>query len=972
MAIQTSPDLQVRVARARGVLALVLAIFVASGLAQESNLDVPAADVQGVVESGVEQTARPPLQVPSSSTVLGSLVSSDTRLDALVRIAALARFLQHAERGDSPDHSLQDDVAWLQRLQVRYGAIEPRSPVLDPAAWLIHLELSGRDLEIVPLTAPSGASLDAYLDQVFDRSRERPAAALLPELLWRVEPTALQTWRQFETWLAQAEGRLDVAATAVPEYLALWAVTPEDEAESPADEVTGPALDESLQRVTRSVLAEDPPDGLAVRSVRAQILAALANAESNPADGQVSLLRLVTLLDGLHEDRYFEFARGLLPIALEIVESPSGSEASPVKAWMQQHLPQLSETYARRFSAIDPRINSTVAAVYDVVSKVGYDTPDPELHQSLRQELADAVAQLALLIPDLGYYFSLAVRDTIAGGMDACTGLMARQDEEGVSSMSRELFDDCQQTLVDLADSEARAAALAGDPDGPFGVEQLRRELSVTAGQRINYGIGYLHERYRTGCPKPSRPLPNPLEWSALATLLAWFAEQSPVYFQTPENEARLRRMRAIGEELVSVLAQQVDCFAGTGTTISDPVSRTLLDYRDALSALTIEVDAAIQQHREQALAEGADIQLQLGVGQSTTYRPDSLSIGPCDTARVCEMAAPLTSTRALLGLFPEPYLIADQTRMGRVEICYDNMSWQERRQEPVRADDTNVANYYGRLGFELKGRFVRNGRVSELFGFRFRSPEEHHYLFAAMSEEVLDDECPVEWIGQRIVTPLKANRGGIVPNRLTYLSAPRMLPSRLLSQNWDRGAEWRDWFITGIGVERLVLPEPEDIGADLEQHLQALYRSEQAAVYQSLLQPPIRGVTPTLPSLYEQTARLSMLKALIRQQFRLFYPQVLDDSDLLRSAVAGHGGLLDEEILQRFRADSVAVQTLSRTASERLRQTEVAWEAQPAKLRRTGSVASSLAHAMMRLNAVYLRFFASPPMVSDSLSDDG
>ncbi len=128
--------------------------------------------------------------------------------------------------------------------------------------------------------------------------------------------------------------------------------------------------------------------------------------------------------------------------------------------------------------------------------------------------------------------------------------------------------------------------------------------------------------------------------------------------------------------------------------------------------------------------------------------------------------------------------------------------------------------------------------QISDIFGFRFTGSEEHHYLFAQASAEVLDDSCPVEWVGSRIVTPLREDRGGIVPNRLTYLAAARKLPSRLLQSNWDRGAEWRDWFVTGIGVEPLEVPPPAEILTRLNQHLQALYQAEQQEIYQRIMLP--------------------------------------------------------------------------------------------------------------------------------------
>jgi hypothetical protein len=187
------------------------------------------------------------------------------------------------------------------------------------------------------------------------------------------------------------------------------------------------------------------------------------------------------------------------------------------------------------------------------------------------------------------------------------------------------------------------------------------------------------------------------------------------------------------------------------------------------------------------------------------------------------------------------------------------------------------------------------------------------------------------------------------------------MQPSRLLAANWQRGAEWRDWFITGIGVEALEVPEPPDIRRELNQHLQALHRSEQAAIYDSLTRPVARGITRRVPSLYDEVTRMSMAKSLMRQQLTLFYPQLLLESDALRSAVAGQGGLLDHAMISRFRSDNVAVGEINSQAFARLEQLVQEWRKQPELIRRTGSVAGSLAHAMMRLNALYETHFSRP-----------
>jgi hypothetical protein len=765
--------------------------------------------------------------LPATEQVAARLASPADRTAALLQMAVLARFQQRFMAGESglTAETLAEDRAWLDRLQARFGQAMPRGTALDPAAWWVYLKLRQLDLPGSPMLDPSGPSLDMFLHQVFRRDDDRLAAALLPGLLWKLESEATARWSSL---LEQAAAD-EALAAQISLFMADW---PGGAGPERANAVSAPPagaaedMASMLAALAAQAVEAGPPDPLRLEKIRYLLLQATPGLEEDERYHAGAYLHLASLIDGLHEQRYTAFAEGLLTVVGGLVVD-EGIDAKPVAAWLSAHLPEISAAYARNFASVDPRINSAMAAVFDIAQDMDADAEEARLAQPGAQ-LADSVAQLALLVPDIEYYFGLPVRDAIAGNVDACVGLLASRGPEGRSALTRELFDDCLESLVGLAETESRASSLSGDPDGPFGPAELQRELTVTSGQRLNYALGYLHERYSTACAEPAQPLPNPLEWSALATVLAWFAEQSPVYFQTPENEDRLVRMRAVGLELVETVAGQVDCFSGSGASLNDPVSRSLVDYRSALSRLRADLLEMVQAFRERVLAPGADIALEADSSQSTAYRPDDMLIRPCDAEQVCEMSGGLSSTRALLGLFPEPFLLADQSGMGEIELCYQNMEWVERRSEQVRPDDENVANYFGRFSFELKGRFLQDGEAQDVFGFRFTSPDEYHYLFAAASDEVLNDHCPMEWVGSRIVTPMRESRGGIVPNRLTYLAAPRMLPSRLLSLNWDRGAEWRDWFITGIGVAGLEPAEPPDIGPEVTQHLQALYRSEQ------------------------------------------------------------------------------------------------------------------------------------------------
>ena len=373
---------------------------------------------------------------------------------------------------------------------------------------------------------------------------------------------------------------------------------------------------------------------------------------------------------------------------------------------------------------------------------------------------------------------------------------------------------------------------------------------------------------------------------------------------------------------------------------------------------------------RADRLKPGADVVLHGDAGQRTAFRMDNLEIGPCDPAQVCEMAGRLEPTRALIGLFPDIYLIADQSGLGQLEICYDRVRWVDRRSDPVRPDDPHVANYYGRLSFDLLGRYADDEGRRDVFGFTFTSPGEYHYLFAAATEEVLEDECPVEWVGSRVVTGLgDATRVRVVPDRLTYLAAARAQPSQLLTTNWSRNEEWRDSFITGLHSTAHEYEQDPGFADRVNQHLQGLYQAGQAALYNALLRPrptTARGIFGTAgqsatASLFDELEDLTARKQLLRSYMNLFYPQYMLDSDELRAMLEGRGALLDRSVLRRFRESNVAVSGINDAGIARLEQFQALWSRQPEPVRRSGSTAISVAHAITRLNVLHAEFFAQP-----------
>lgn len=976
-----------------GVLRLFLYLLflsASSGLLAQA----PETAGQQAVETGLQLSEEPvvvTVSLPDPQQMAMALATPGLRQKTLLDLAVAAHVLSRAE-----DELIElsqvtlaqrflDDRAWLQMLVERYGWAQPRSAILDPAAWLVLIDLQQHGLEPQPLAFPGRTPESLLIDQVFQRAGQQLAVANLPALLLEVEAAVVKTWDAF----LQLTGSPDTPDAAWKDVELAWFSGPlpamvqvvEEDAETPTAVVNIP---QALSMLVASAVDARPPDSRGLRQLRYWLFTDIPEAEADDdiiAHGpDRNLLYLVSLIDGLQDGFYFEFIQGLLSITsrqLEFsaikAEAPSAPEelsngevVFSLVDWLVTELPAISAHYAVDFARVDPRLNAAMATAYDVLLNIAA-AGENEAGKTVvdikasRVNLANAVAQLALLIPDMGYYFDMPVRARIASEIKACIINVASLDHDLNSSMTRRQFDACMQSLLQLAEHETRLAELSGDMNGPFTGDTLRRELSVSPWQRINYGVGYLHEHYLTVCQPPANALPNPLEWAVIATTMTWLAEYFPDYFNTPENETRLTQMRSVGEQLIIGLAEQSACLAAVGTSINDPVSRTTTDYELALRELDSGIASAAADFRIQRLSPGADVSLQQDASQRTAYRPDDLVIEPCNRQAVCEMSANLSTTRALIGLFPDEYLIAEQTGMGHIQICYRNMEWVQRRSELVRPDDENVANYFGRLGFELVGRYVENDHSSDIFGFRFTSPQEHHYLFAQATNEVLDDSCPVEWVGSRVITPLREDRG-IVPNRLTYLAAARSLPSRLLLNNWDRGAEWRDWFVTGIGVSQLQLSPAADIKPRLNLHLQSLYQAEQANIYQRVLLPNARNSEGELISLFDEVLQVSIAKSLIRMQMMLFYPQSLVNSDNIRMAITGDAGLLEGRTLRRFRADNVALASVNGIALERLNDFRQAWSIQAAEVRRQGSIPASLMHALTRINILYQQAFTARP----------
>ena len=558
-------------------------------------------------------------------------------------------------------------------------------------------------------------------------------------------------------------------------------------------------------------------------------------------------------------------------------------------------------------------------------------------------ELADVYARLAMFVPDMSFYLDQPVRSEIRTLVAACN-----PDPLLVGPMPRDIYERCIRNLFDLIEEGLDSEELAGGRQGPFAPEFLRRELGLVSWQRAAYLDGHLGWMLDAPCEPPEWV--NVLEWSLMVEHLVRWVPQRPVFFAGPRWQDVLEAVREQAMERADLHQDWMDCLSGHGGERRDPVQRLLDRHENALRELAALLNEADEQFYAEVVRPGADIDLDGSASQVTGYRPEGLMVRPCPQAESCGARVELGVSRALLGLFPNAYLLADQLGMGEIGLCYDSVRWIDRQARPARQRDAKVANYEGRLSFELLGTF--EGQSAEeaetVFHYHLTAADSRHYLFAASDPELLELECPREVIGTSVASTLPEDRVRLIPDRLTYFVSVPTTAEAELAANWDRGAEWRDWFVTGDRVERI---EAGD-GAALEVAVQARLTALSARRERQLaaqLTSPVR-VDETSP-IAQAMARVADSTAMFRRLLEIHYPRVIRHHAPVRAMLAGEAGLISRERVRMLREDGVPMLLVPRVGLERSRELRGHWVQLPTTLREQGQLAPETDYGFERLD---------------------
>lgn len=623
-------------------------------------------------------------------------------------------------------------------------------------------------------------------------------------------------------------------------------------------------------------------------------------------------------------------------VRLTQLDRPAGDLAAGWSDWLQT----LDAAQLRELRLIDLDLPVIVAMLGDAATYMA--SPEQATHSALG-ELADVYARLALFAPDLAFYLDQPVREDVRRAVLDCN-----PDPLLVGPLPREMFERCGRSLSRLLDSGLDSEELVGGAQGPFATEFLRRELGLVSWQRASYIDGHLAWLLDAQCQPPAWI--NVLEWSLVADHLVRWIAQRPVFFTGSTWQATLDRLTAQVRQQAQAHAEWIDCITGQGSQRRDPVMRLLARHRDAL----VEVDRLLveagQRFYESVTRAGADIDLDGPADQITAYRPETLVVGPCPEANACGARAELPASRALLGLFPNAFLLADQLGLGSLALCYDEVRWVDRRSTPTRDPASRVADFHGRLSFELVGRFDRNGMAETVFRHRLTDQQTRHYLFAADDEDILALDCPQDLIGRSIPSMLPEDHPGMVPNRLTYFASAPTTPESQLLANWDRGAEWRDWFLTGGRVEALETASDDAMRTIVQAELAALSARRERHLTAPLINPARAGDADPLALAMAQVADTA---ALLRRVLELHYPRIIRQYSPVRSLLMGEAGLITRDRVRYLRDSGVSARLIPRLGLERVEQLQHTWAGLPAVLREQGQRAPELDFSLSRLSSL-------------------
>jgi hypothetical protein len=484
-----------------------------------------------------------------------------------------------------------------------------------------------------------------------------------------------------------------------------------------------------------------------------------------------------------------------------------------------------------------------------------------------------------LISTDFAEYMQIPFRKTLHKNLEICLNISDEFAPFPQPPIDFKQFFGCVNDLTSWAVEESKIRELSGTVSPSESFQALDRDLNKPAWRVINTIQSQVAQE---DCLTEMHQLASPIEWMMAAESLMWFADRWPAYMNfdfensdipEPSNyvnpKQQFRNVILEGEKL----QKGFSCQSQSKKLIFDNI---FSDIKKVWQQVELEITKVQNEFIASNLKVASDVDLLGTFEQDSTYKVQGALIQACDVKTACGIYVELDTSREIYKLFPKHLLLADQLKLGSLKLCYDNVGWENRRATATHLDNENVANYVGNLSFHLKGYYEEQ----LAFDRKITSKAENLYLFGKNDDSVLNKYCPVDIVGEQITTQLKRGTYGLVPNRLTFLTASRADESKILQNNWQQGEEWQDKIVNDEAVEIVANNLLEEYKESVQLSFNEKSTELQNTIYNSLLRKQVEP-TETQQQLSESYAEMNQLIKLYSSLFMVFSDDYITDDTI-------------------------------------------------------------------------------------------
>ena len=515
-----------------------------------------------------------------------------------------------------------------------------------------------------------------------------------------------------------------------------------------------------------------------------------------------------------------------------------------------------------------------------------------------------------LLIPNFSKYIASPYRREIMQNLEVCFNISDEYAPFPQLPIEKEQFYGCINDMFDAANNRSTSQELAYPLVKVDTQAALDRALKLPPWQNINVTYATIA---KDSCLSDNMRIPNPFEWSMAAESLLWFSDRWPAFMKLYPQGNNVNKVIAGGQQIVAKL----NCLEETPKKILNEGFQQISQSWQNSKAM---IDKVVDEFAQENLRKGSDIDLLGTIETQSNYRVEDMKIEACNIQNACGVHLELESSRALFGLFPKHLVVADQLKMGSLKLCYDNVGWEQRRPASTHLDNDNVSNYFGHFSFSLKG-FYDDEKVFER---KIIDKEEYLYLFAENSEDVLNTYCPLEIVGKKISTKLERGTFGLVPNRLTFLTASRVKESDIMSGNWLKGNEWNDKILTDA-ANSIYENKLTGLNSDVQQVYQAKAKLLQDVIYKTLLNK-FDASSQVQTELYNEFATMQRsVKQLYATNYLLQMNQLMSN-DKVHGLFFGEDRIFDAKIIEEYYTNQNNINVLIKAMDENLNKNKILW----------------------------------------------